>query len=109
MDSHRYFPELRYLVGTYLHQDWDLDGQTVFEVLDHFVEEESRDTVKGVVEDLAAVHRAAFTEHQLESLLDAYGLGYVPQGDGLDHRRLVEVALHRLQSALGDTELPEAP
>lgn len=63
------FPGLEYLMGAYLHQDWGLDHDTVWDVVDHLVSAEQPSVVDELRDDvrrLVAEHRS---EEELKTLL----------------------------------------
>jgi hypothetical protein len=88
---------LPYLIGTYFHQDWDLDGDSAAAVLDFFVESEEPETRVTVREDAEALLAEGLDDDELAARLEAMGLTYYsPEVDGLTHREWLALVVERL-------------
>ncbi len=77
------YPALAHFVGAWLHQDWVLDYETVWDALEAFrVEEPS--CVDQLRDDVGRLVSAGLSDAELEELVgDRLGCEYWPPGDGL--------------------------
>jgi CdiI immunity protein len=89
---------LRYLVGTYFHQDWDLEGDSAVEVLDVFLAAEPPETRAAAREDAEALLAEDLDDDELAARLEEMGLVYSPELDGLTHREWLALVVERLAS-----------
>lgn len=88
-------PYLEYLIGTYFHQDWDVDGPDAQAVLDVFAEN-PRERLLGARDGAAELLASALPEEELEAELVSAGLEYHPPGAGMTHREFLDLVVERL-------------
>jgi hypothetical protein len=90
---------LRYLIGTYFHQDWDVEGDSAADVLDAFAAAEAPETRTAVREDAEALLAEDLDDDDLAARLEEMGLvSYSPEADGLTHREWLALVAERLTS-----------
>jgi contact-dependent growth inhibition (CDI) system CdiI-like immunity protein len=88
---------LRYLIGTYFHQDWDLEGDSAAEVLEAFAAAEVPETRAAAREEADALLAEGLDDDELAARLEEMGLVYYsPETDGLTHREWLALIVERL-------------
>src|SRR4051794_29245653 len=74
-------PTLEHLMGAYFHQDWMLDAEDEWEVLDQFLRDEPGDAV-ALARDIEWTLGRFESEPELESYLDSLGNEFRADRDG---------------------------
>lgn len=77
---------LEHLTQTYLHQDWDLEGDSLDEVLRAYREAEGEERARGVAADAEALARQNLGEDELAAVL---AMDYPPSGEGLTYAQFL--------------------
>lgn len=72
------YPNLRYLLAGYLHEDWDLDGPTPRDVLVKAIKESPPRIREGICVEIRAVIHSDRTDRELSSLLRELGASFEP-------------------------------
>ena len=79
-------PPLEHLCKAFLNQDWGLWGSNAADVLDLFGREDSGARVVGARDAAADLLARGLSDAELEAELEANGLGYAPDFEGMTHR-----------------------
>lgn len=78
------WPALSLLMGSYLHQDWQLEGPTLEDVLDKFARIEGSEMARSAALEIGRVLEDRHTAEPLRSLLQKLGCEYaLPPGNRL--------------------------
>jgi hypothetical protein len=78
-------PHLTQLFGAYLHQDWDMEFSSSWEAVQVFRDSLSVDELVAAIDEVRTL--LSLDDVQLNSkVFEDLGLGYWPQGDGLEVR-----------------------
>ena len=81
------------------HQDWDIEGADVEEVLDAFIAKDPH-RIRGARDGAVELLARGLSEDELASYLETRQLGYAPEGRGMTHREWLELVAARLTDAL---------
>ena len=76
---------LKYLMGAYFHQDYDMDGGTSADTVRSFTHERT-DLVQSCVADIDALLAQSLPEGELRSTLHGWGCDYYPGDSDQAHR-----------------------
>jgi len=89
-------PAFELLVKAYFGQDWDMEGHNARAVLERFVANEPREDVAEARETAASILDSVPEEDDAAHFLDALGLQYDPEFEGLSHREWLRVVVEAL-------------
>jgi hypothetical protein len=71
----------------YLHQDWDLDHDTIWDAVLAFISDATADEVRAAAQQAADLRDAGLAEEELAGIVNAeLGIDYWPPGDDLTFR-----------------------
>lgn len=92
-------PALEYFCKAYFNQDWDLWGPNARAVLDLFASQDHHRVAE--VRDAAAdLLSRELSDDELARELDAAGLEYAPDFEGMTHREWLTLVVERLSDHL---------
>jgi hypothetical protein len=93
---------LKYLMGAYFHQDWDLDGGTVSDTVSAFLDER-RDLVSSCADQIDALLAQDLVEGELAAVLDEWGSDYHAGDTDADHREWLDDIRRQIHTFLSTT------
>ena len=79
------FPNLQGFCGSYFHQDWGLDDPTAEAVVDRYICDATPEEVQQLASEIATFLRLEMSEKERAAVLDGFGCGYYPPGDGVSY------------------------
>jgi len=92
-------PALDQLLGLYFHEDWALEDDTPWDVVDHFVREEPQ-LAAGLPDEVNEVLSHQPTEEQLKHLVhEELVCDYLPTADGWTYRGWLLAVADRMRQA----------
>lgn len=93
---------LKYLMGAYFHQDWDMDGGKVSDTVSSFLDER-RDLVSSCADQIDALLAQDLAEGELAAKLDAWGSDYYAGDTDADYRDWLDEIRRQIRTFLGTT------
>ena len=90
---------LKYLMGAYFHQDWDMDGGTVSDAVSSFLTER-RELVLSCADEIDGLLAQDFGQGELEALLDDWGSDYYAGDSQEDYRRWLDDIRRQIRTSL---------
>ena len=95
------FEQLRQL-GAYLHQDWDLDYDGVWDAVRAFKADASADDLRAAIAQTEELRDAGLDEEQLRrTVVDELGVEYWPPGDDLTFQAWLDELVRVLADPAG--------
>ena len=93
---------VKYLMGAYFHQDWDIDGGEPSDTVASFLHER-RELVATCADQLDELLRQDFPEGGLEAQLVEWGCEYYAGDADQDYRRWLDAIRQQIRTALTST------
>jgi hypothetical protein len=93
---------LKYLMGAYFHQDWDMDGGKVSDTVSSFLGER-RDLVSSCADEIDALLAQDLAEGELEARLEAWGCDYYAGDTDADYRGWLKEIRGQIRTFLSTT------
>ena len=90
---------VKYLMGTYFHQDWDIDGGRVSDTVTAYLHEQ-RELVVETVEQIGALVDEDLPEGALRARLEEWGCQYYAGETDADYRRWLAEVRDQMRSFL---------
>ena len=90
---------VKYLMGAYFHQDWVMDGGTVSDTIESFLQER-RELVGDAADEIDQLLTEQLPEGDLEARLDAWGCDYYAGDTDADYRAWLIEIRHQLRAFL---------
>jgi hypothetical protein len=97
------YPTLANLIGGYLHQDFDINGETVVAVVETALNEENPGYAERLRKDVEDVLASAATESELARWFDTVGLEVLLEPDGFTPRSFLAMVVERIDARTNTT------
>lgn len=72
------FKNLKYFFSSYFHQDWDVEGDNISDIIKLFMECETQEIVQDVAIELKGLISKDLPENRLIQLINEFGCFYDP-------------------------------